>query len=107
MHPSGARQAALGLRASRRGGVPGRLARSARSFAAAALLALSGALALPATAEAQNCMLNTGDVWCGVVTVAAGTSEYGFDSVADYGSLTDNSGDRLFTYGMDPTIYAV
>ena len=49
-------------------------------------------------------MLNTGDVWCGVVTVAAATSEYGFDSVADYGSLTDNSGDQMFTYGTDPTI---
>ena len=74
------------LLAPRRGGRPssrtesaaGRrrgLVRSARSFAAAALLALSGALALPATAEAQNCMLNTGDVWCGVVTVGTATSE--------------------------------
>ena len=43
-------------------------------FAAiAALLALFGALALPATAQAQDstCTLNTGDLWCGEITVAA------------------------------------
>ena len=45
------------------------LARSARALAAAALLALSGALAVPA--QAQTCTLDTaaGDLWCGVVTV--------------------------------------
>ena len=45
-----------------------------RTLAAAALLALSGGLALPATAEAQTCTLNTGDLWCGVVTVAGGST---------------------------------
>ena len=94
----------------------GRLARfvhpsAARALVPAALLAALGALALPATAEAQtNCTLNTGDVWCGVVTVAAATdsggttTEHGFDSESSLGSLTDNSGNQTFTYGTDPTI---
>ena len=38
--------------------------------AEAALLALSGALSLPAQAQG-TCTLNTGDLWCGVVTVGA------------------------------------
>ena len=76
------------------------LLRSRPALAAAAL----GALALPATAEAQNCMLNTGDVWCGEVTVGAETSGgattgHGFSSDGSFGTLTDNSGDQTFTYG--------
>ena len=82
------------------------LLRSRPALAAAALLAALGALALPATAEAQNCTLNTGDVWCGTVTVGtetdstSNTSGHGFSSVAgnSFGSLTDNSGDQTFTY---------
>ena len=72
--------------AARRG-----LVRSARALAAAVLLALSGALALPAPAQAQaTCTLNTGDFWCGVVTVASpGTGFLGFyDSLA--GMLSDD-----------------
>ena len=44
------------------------LVRSARALAAAALLALSGTLALPATAEAQT------EVWSATLTVGAGAS---------------------------------
>ena len=81
------------------------LLRSRPALAAAALLALSGALALPATAQAQTCTLNTGDVWCGVVTVgdeASGViTTYGFNSASSLGGLTDNSGDRIFTIGTD------
>ena len=80
------------------------LLRSRPALAAAALLAALGALALPATAEAQNnCTLNTGDVWCGTVTVgtetnsASDTVGHGF-SGATFGTLTDNSGDQTFTY---------
>ena len=72
--------------AARRG-----LVRSARALAAAVLLALSGALALPAPAQAQaTCTLNTGDFWCGVVTVASpATGFLGFyDSLA--GMLSDD-----------------
>ena len=92
----------------------GRLARfvhpsAARALVPAALLAALGALALPATAEAQtNCTLNTGDVWCGVVTVGeetsgATTTGHGFSSTtgASFGTLTDNSGDQTFTYGTE------
>ena len=45
-------------------------------------------------------MLNTGDVWCGVVTVGTETSGttttgHGFSSItgASFGTLTDNSDD--------------
>ena len=63
---------------------------SARALAAAALLALSGGLALPATAEAQTCTLNPGDLWCGVVTVGAGASDfYGFFDATGTGALSD------------------
>ena len=60
-------------------------------------------------AVVTNCMLNTGDVWCGTVTVGTSvntggvTIEHGFDSPSSLGSLTDNSGDQTFTYGTDPT----
>ena len=69
-------------------------------FAAiAALLALFGALALPATAQAQDstCTLNTGDLWCGEITVAAineGTGTYGhgfLDADPDQGTLSDTT----------------
>ena len=97
----------------------GRLARfvhpsAARALVPAALLAALGALALPATAEAQtNCTLNTGDVWCGVVTVGTETDTggatigHGFSSLTDnsFGTLADNSGDQTFTYGTET--YAV
>ena len=90
-----ARPAGLARLASARRG----LVRSAGALAAAACLALSGSLALPATAEAQTCTLNTGDIWCGVVTVGnAGAGSYGFNS-GSVGGLTDNSGDRTFTIG--------
>ena len=82
------------------------LLRSRPALAAAALLAALGALALPATAEAQNCTLNTGDLWCGAVTVATettggATTGHGFSSITgnSFGTLTDNSGDQTFTYG--------
>ena len=82
------------------------LLRSRPALAAAALLAALGALALPATAEAQNCTLNTGDVWCGTVTVGtqtAGTTTtgHGFSSITgdSFGTLTDNSGNQTFTHG--------
>ena len=69
-------------------------------FAAiAALIALFGALALPATAQAQDstCTLNTGDLWCGEVTVAElsegfGTIGHGFfDAEPDQGALSDTT----------------
>ena len=46
------------------------LVHSARPLAAAALLALVGALALPATAQAQTCSVYPDDIWCGLMTVA-------------------------------------
>ena len=73
------------------------LLRSAGALAAAACLALSVSLALPATAEAQTpptCTLNTGDLWCGVVTVETlrASGFYvgdGFSEVLDGGALSD------------------
>ena len=69
------------------------LVRSARPLAAAALLALSGALALPATAQAQaisTCTPSAGDLWCGVVTVGEFSLNltHGFGTT---GSLSDTT----------------
>ena len=60
-----------------------------------------------------NCTLNTGDVWCGVVTVGTetntggATTGHGFSSItgASFGTLTDDSGNQTFTYGTET--YAV
>ena len=86
------------------------LVRSARALAAAALLALSGALALPAQAQEEDpmaCTLNTaaGDLWCGVVTVGAYTSSFlqghGFaDGTPETGDLSDK--DFTVPPGTDP-----
>ena len=49
-----------------------------------------------------TCTLNTGDLWCGVVTVGdLSSGEYGFAflSGTQVGDLTDNSGDRIFRIG--------
>ena len=52
-----------------------------------------------------TCTLNTGDVWCGTVTVGTETSTggtttgHGFSSGGSVGTLTDNSGNQTFTYG--------
>ena len=58
------------------------------------------------TLTPTNCTLNTGDVWCGAVTVGAettggATTGHGFSSITgnSFGTLTDNSGDQTFTYG--------
>ena len=57
---------------------------------------------------AETCTLNTGDLWCGEVTV--GTSGDGVGFVAadpdvaadtDVGALTDNDGDQTITIGSD------
>ena len=69
------------------------LVRSARALAAAALLALSGALALPAQAQ-TTCEVTPGDLWCGVLTIgtatAPGESIHGYDAVSNIGSLSPN-----------------
>ena len=77
------------------------LVRSARALAAAALLALSGALALPAQAQEEDpmaCTLNTaaGDLWCGVVTVALHTVG-GFD--VSYGFVDASATTNTFDTG--------
>ena len=36
-----------------------------------------------------RCVLNPGDLWCGVVTVGFGTASYGYSFVNDYGDLSD------------------
>ena len=84
------------------------LFRSAGALAAAALLALSGAVALPATAEAQTtCTLNPVDIWCGVVTVGEfllGGNPYadGFSAAVEgeYPQVGDLS-ETNFTYGTN------
>ena len=67
--------------------------RSARALAAAALLALSGALALPAQAQ-MTCTLNTGDLWCGVVTVGAISTE-----VDGFKAMVGDLSDKTFSVG--------
>ena len=65
-------------------------------------------------AAASACTLNTGDLWCGVVTVGTNSDGVGFvgelnaltDEVdAATGALTNNSGDQKITIGSD--IYTV
>ena len=91
-------------RVARRG-----LVRSARALAAAALLALSGALAPPA--QAQACTLNTGDLWCGVVTVGVFLDPpvaYGFFEEEEVGDLVGTPADEMFSVdGNQYTITAV
>ena len=94
-HPSSQTESAAGRPAgsARLAGARRGLVHSVRTLAAAALLALSGGLALPATAEAQTCTLNTGDLWCGVVTVGVleilgSTVAYGFTG-SGTGALSD------------------
>ena len=78
-------------------------------LAAAALLTLSGALALPAPAQAQTgCTLNPGDIWCGVVTVGPYTIPggqvvgYGFvDESTDTGALSDTE------FSVGPNSYTI
>ena len=53
---------------------------------------------------APTCTPNPGDIWCGVLTVGAlvqpnGSTNYGFG--ATFGELSDNDGDRSFTYGTN------
>ena len=97
-HPSASTASAAARPAgfARLAGARRGLGHSARALAAAALLALSGALALPALAplaQAQMfCTLNTGDRWCGVVTVGTYSNGVGFTD--SDGALTDNTGDQ-------------
>ena len=94
---------------ARLAGARQRLVRSARVLAAAALLTLSGALALPAPAQAQTgCTLNPGDIWCGVVTVGPYTIPggqvvgYGFvDESTDTGALSDTE------FSVGPNSYTI
>ena len=72
---------------------PARL-RAARALAAAALLALSGALALPTQAQ-TTCTVNPGDLWCGDLTIGTtnlpGTTAHGYVGVDNTGSLLPSS----------------
>ena len=55
---------------------------------------------------ASTCTLNTGDLWCGVVTVGTSGDGVGFvaaetETDTDVGALTDNNGDQTITIGSD------
>ena len=77
-----------------------------RTLAAVALLALAGALALPATAQAQTCTLNTGDIWCGLMTVAEFTLNE--SSGTSRGFYTGGSGNLVPDgFSDDGTSYSV
>ena len=57
-------------------------------------------------ADAVNCTLDTGDLWCGVVTVGTSSDGVGFvaaetETDTDVGALTDNNGDQTITIGSD------
>ena len=55
--------------------------------------------AVRTNAETSTCTLNTGDLWCGVVTV--GTYSNGVGFLDSDGALTDNTGDQTITIGSD------
>ena len=53
-----------------------------------------------------TCTLNTGDLWCGDVTVGTSSDGVGFvaaetETDTDVGALTDNDGDQTITIGSD------
>ena len=53
-----------------------------------------------------TCTLNTGDLWCGDVTVGTSSDGVGFvaaetETDTDVGALTDNNGDQTITIGSD------
>ena len=53
-----------------------------------------------------TCTLDTGDLWCGVVTVGTSSDGVGFvaaetETDTDVGALTDNDGDQTITIGSD------
>ena len=55
---------------------------------------------------ASACTLNTGDLWCGVVTVGTSSDGVGFvaaetETDTDVGALTDNNGDQTITIESD------
>ena len=55
---------------------------------------------------ASACTLNTGDLWCGVVTVGTSSNGVGFvaaetETETDVGALTDNNGDQTITIESD------
>ena len=53
-------------------------------------------------AMTPTCTLNTGDLWCGVVTVGTSSDGVGFVAAdTDVGALTDNNGDQTITIGSD------
>ena len=57
-------------------------------------------------AAASTCTLNTGDLWCGVVTVGTSSNGVGFvaaetETDTDVGALTDNNGDQTITIESD------
>ena len=68
--------------------------RPLRALAAAALLTLSGALALPAQAQ-TTCTVPPGDLWCGVLTIGTatipGATSHGYVRAGNTGSLSPNS----------------
>ena len=71
------------------------LVRSARALAAAALLALSGALALPAQAQ-TTCTVTPGHLWCGDLTIGTTSfpgvsASYGYDDSLSVGSLSPST----------------
>ena len=49
--------------------------------------------------DTPACTLNTGDLWCGVVTVGTYSNGVGFTD--SDGALTDNDGDQTITIGSD------
>ena len=71
---------------------------SARALATAAWLAALGALALPTQAQTQTptCTLNTGDLWCSVITVGEHEGHYGYNKFQNQGELSSDS----FMVGM-------
>ena len=65
------------------------LVRSARMLAAAALLALSGALALPATAQAQE--TTNFYLWRTTLTVGEDSGDLGYDNSDSFGSISTSA----------------
>ena len=62
----------------------------------------------PAAATTPTCTLNTGDLWCGVVTVGTVIDQHGVTTGHGFEGTTGDLSDKMFTVGTNPyTINAI
>ena len=56
---------------------------------------------------APTCTLNTGDIWCGVVTVGTVIDQHGVTTGHGFEGTTGDLSDKMFTVGTNPDPYTI